>query len=209
VRVADDKRPQLDVTAVMTQIVGIWAKSKEESYVNFEREYDNVVELMESHRYKDANVRLDKILDMDEKQSRAWFYKSLLPILEKENVIYKGNSVNVVKLSRITNSGVVRQYLKNCGLKSWQVKPFLDYYRKTDFLFEQHMRYLDKAIENATNEERLAFLEEHKKKRIKWQKQRIRKRKFATFGWLLLLAMVVAGCGFALWWFVFKEGLFW
>jgi hypothetical protein len=206
VRVADDK-PQFDVTAVLTQIMGVWSETREEksSGVDLSKEYDFVMKLMENHKYVDAQERLDKILDFDETQSRAWFYKSLLPVLENENVAFKGKYVNIVKLSQVTNRSVISTYLSRCGLKPWQHKQFMEYYRKTDFLFEQHMRDLNRAIEHAQTETLINFLLEHKEKRIKWQKQKLRKRNLATFGWIFLMFAVIAGCCVAVWFLVLKD----
>jgi len=206
VRVSDDKQPQFDVTAVLTQILGLWVST--DDAVDYTREYEQITELMEGHRYVDAKKRLDRILEADETQSRAWFIKSLLPILEREGVLYKGSYINIVKLSQITDRRVIHMYLKHCGLKPWLHKQFLAYYRSTDFLFEQHMQSIDKAIEHSTTEERIAFLKEHKAKRIAFQKRKLRKRSLANFGLIALLFAVVAGGCVALWYFVFKQGIF-
>jgi hypothetical protein len=206
VRVADDKQVQFDMTATLTRIMEVWTSHS--GATDFAREYQIVADLMEKHRYLDVKKRLDRILEVDSTQARAWFYKSLLPILENESVLFKGSYVNIVKLSQITDRRVVRMYLKRCGLKSWQHKSFLSFYRSTDFLFDQHMRYLDKAIEFSHTEERIKFLKEHKEKRIMWRKKRLRRRNLGTWGLIFLLFAVIAGCFAAVWYFYIEQGIF-
>lgn len=196
VRVADDT--QLDSATIISHIAQIWPRVRNDDFTS---EYERIRDLIENHKYTDAMRRLDRILEKDNTQARAWFYKSLLPILERETVLFKGCYINIVKVSQITNRNTLRMYLKHCGLRRWQQRKFLDYYRSTDFLFEQHMKYLDKAIEHASTDERIAFFKEHKEERQRMQKRKLRRRKAGTWGLILLLVAVLAGAGLVFWYF--------
>lgn len=208
VRVSDDKRPQIDISVAISQMMGLWVSSNAKDKVDISEEYKYVAMLMENHRYVDAKKRIDKILSVDATQSRAWFYKSLLPVLEQESILFKGSYINIMKLSQITKRQIVHKYLRLCGLKPWHHRAFLKHYRSTDFLYEQHMKHLDNAIQYESSQERLDFLKEHKQKRIEMQKRKLRRRRLSTFGLITLLVLVFGGACLALWYFYFRQGIF-
>jgi len=198
VRVADDRSAQFNTEAILSQIVKLWPRVRSDDFTS---DYEKIKDLISEHKYVEANRQLSRILEMDNTQSRAWFYKSLLPILEQETVVFKGCHVNVVKVSKTTSRAHMRAYLRKCGLSGGRQKQFLDFYRSTDFLYVQHVKFLDKAIEHASTAERTEFFKTVKEKRVKLQKQILRRRRWSTIGLILLLAVVVGGACFAVWYF--------
>jgi len=200
VRIDDDSK-QYDPDVILSLITEMGDRVRTDG---FSGEYNEIKGLISANKYCEASERLDVILKQDETQARAWFYKSLLPIIEQENIFYKGCYINVVKVSQITNRKLLRQYLKGCGLSWLKINGFLDYYRSTDFLYEQSLGFLNKAIKHASTEERRTFLENHRYEFVRKQQRKLRLRGFATFGLIALLAAVVIGGAVVVW--IFLQG---
>jgi hypothetical protein len=206
VRVADDKAAaQFETTVILSQMMQIWPRVRSDDFTGT---YETINELIGKHKYVEARSRLNRILEKDHTQARAWFYKALLPILEQDTILFKGCYINIVTLSQIVKRDEVRMYLKHCGLPKWRHREFLDYYRSTDFLYEQQIKFLDKAIENASTEERKEYFQIVKKQRIKFQKKRIRRKWAENFGLILILGVVVVGVC-AIIWYGIRNHLVW
>ena len=205
VRVSDDKSEQFDTAVILNQIISLWPRVRKDDFTD---EYQSIKDLLSGHKFVAANKRLNAILQKDSTQSRAWFYKSLLPILEQETVSFKGCFVNVYKVSQITDRARLRVYLKNCGLGKWQQREFLSFYRSTNFLYQQQIKFLDKAIEHASTEDRIAFFTKHKTEVVKRHEQKLRRRNFVTWALILTLFGVIAGA-IVLAWFVSQGAFSW
>lgn len=201
-RVASD----IDTGAVLNHISQLWPRVRKD---DFTTAYQNIKDLLSEHKFVEASKTLNSILEKDNTQARAWFYKTLIPILDQETVLFKGHYVNVVRVSKITTRSQLRVYLKNCGLSKRKQREFLDYYRSTDFLFEQDMKYIDKAIEHASTNERRAYFIDYKSQRIKNQKRMLRRRAFMTWGLISLLFAATVGMICVFWYFYGAEILKW
>ena len=177
---------------------------------DFTSQYERIKELMSQHKYVEASRKLDNILEKDHTQARAWLYKSLLPILDQETILFKDRYyVNVVKVSKTTTRKQCRMYLRSCGLSRRKQREFLDYYRSTDFLYQQDIKYINKAIEHASTAERRTYFTEFRKQRIKAQKRMLRRRAFVTWGLIAILAGVTVGMVAVFWYFFGVDILKW
>lgn len=202
VRVLNDPQSQFDSEAIVNQIAQIWPRVRSD---NFTAEYEKIRALIDVHKFLDAKKRLDVILEKDETQSRAWFYKSMLPILDQETVLFGGYHINVVRVAQITDRKLLRQYLKSCGLRSRQRKKFMSFYRSTDFLYEQQIKYVDKAIKHTKSDDRHTFFQNFKEELIAAQQKKIRRKRFSNGGLIVLLAVSVVGLLVAGWIFVVRD----
>ena len=198
VSVEDGDDPQYAVTAILGHIAEMGARKQTDE---FSGAYKQIKDLIAKHNYIQANERLDQILARDERQARAWFYKSLLPIIEQEVIVFKGYQIDIIRVAQISNRKQLHAYLKYCGLSLRHQKSFLDYYRRTDFLYEQNMKYLDNAIRCAASKEREVFLGEQKRDRIAAQRRKRRRERWGTVGLVLLLCAVLVGGAIAFWYF--------
>jgi uncharacterized Zn finger protein (UPF0148 family) len=170
---------------------------------DFDSQYAAIERLIKQHRYVDASEELDEILIQDKKQARAYYYKALLPVLEKNEIKYYGRYVNVEILSKITSRVETAKYLTYCGLPTFRHRGFLKLYASTDLLFEQRSKYIDLAIANASTPERVAFFTSEKSRLNKIQRSKIRKHKTSTT-LLVGLCVVVAGVLLVLTWQMIK-----
>ena len=156
-----------------------------------EDKYESVKKLVEKHEYRAANDVLNEILREDEKESRAWFLKSLLPVLEQESVLYHGCYINISLYSKLTKKEDITMYLDMCGLSRVRHRGFRAFYRSKDFLYEQQLKFIDNAIECASPERR-EYFEKEKKEIIDKQKRKNRKifwtNMFVVLGFTALVA---------------------
>jgi DNA-directed RNA polymerase subunit RPC12/RpoP len=113
---------------------------------NIEKLYRRAYELVQNHKFVQANKVLNEIIEEDPKQSLAWYLKSMLPILEQESIIWRGRFVNLNIYARLTTNKQAVEYLRGCGLGWLARKHFRDFYRSKDFLFEQRVEFIDNAI---------------------------------------------------------------
>lgn len=197
----------VDVGEMINYISELGSRVRKDDFTSM---YERIKDLMSAHKYVEASKKLDAILEKDHTQARAWFYKSMLPILDQETILFKDKYyVNVVKVSRTTTRAQMRRYLKSCGLSRFKQREFLDYYRSTDFLYQQDIKYINKSIEHASTAERRAYFIEYKKQRIKAQKRMLRRRALVTWGLIAILAAATAGMVAAFWTFFGADILSW
>jgi DNA-directed RNA polymerase subunit RPC12/RpoP len=185
-RTGDDR--YFSTTAIIQNINMLGTRIRGDS---FNSRYELITQNIERHAYIEAAVALNRILEEDITQARAWYYKALLPVLEQESVLYAGCYINVKIISQITDRRLIHKYLTNCGLPRWRHKHFMAYYGSMDFLYEQQIRFIDKAIEHASTPERKDFMKKRKKEIQRREDRKIFVRGFSTFMWLLLLAGTV------------------
>ena len=200
IRVTGRDSEQYNVVNIVNQIIELSSTHAEVHHntVNnnmvsrgqgFEDMYERTKILVEQNKFVEASRVLDNILDKDIRQPRAWFYKALLPILDKEEVVYKGCLVNVRVISKITDRRLIREYLKHCGLPWYHHRGFMEFYGSTDFLYEQYLKYTARAIEYSTSKEQKEFFENHKKQMAKRHKS----RQTRIFVGNLFLTVLLAG----------------
>ena len=159
----------------------------------FNNTYKNAKNLIEQHKYTEANNLLNGILAEDQSQARAWYYKSILPILEQESVLYHGHYINIHILSQITKDKHVKSYLSSCGLPRLQHAGFMRFYGSMDFLYEQQLKFLDKAVEYASTPERKEFFINQKDIAINRQKKKLLNRSWGNFFLITLLLATIVG----------------
>ena len=149
----------------------------------FENKYKRAIHLIERNEYRHANDVLNEILHDDPAESRAWFYKSLLPILEQESVLYCGCYINLTVYKSLTKNDAITEYLNQCGLPKYKHSRFRRFYGSADLLYEQQMKFIDKAIENAIPT-RAEFFKAEKEKIIERQKRKEKRKTAANIGLL-------------------------
>ena len=160
---------------------------------SFDSMFQRAKDFIEQHKYAEANKILNEVLEEDHTQARAYFYKSLLPVLEQESIMYKGCYINIIVLAQITNRHEISAFLTECGLPWYRHSKFMRFYGSVDFLYEQQLKFLDKAIEHASTKERRNFFSEQKKLVIKKHRSKLRRTRIGNFLLILLLAAVVIG----------------
>jgi len=143
---------------------------------NFSELYEKAKALIGKNNFFEANGLLNDILKSDPDQARAWFYKSLLPILEQRSVLYRGCNVNLDILVRFKKQAAIRKYLIECGLSWNQRRSFMRLYGSADFLHEQQLKFLRKAVETASAPERRKFFEQQLKIAIRRGKIKRRRK---------------------------------
>lgn len=185
-----------DAENIISQIFELGVKRVRKD--NLHVHYEKAKNLIEDNKMVEANELLNSILKEDPTQSRAWFYKSLLPILEQESILFGGHYVNICILSRLIKSDEITKYLAECGLTWVQRRKFMKFYRSTNFLYEQRLKFVDKAIDNASTPERKAFFEKQKAEAIKENDSKLRRRAVVNFLLLGLLVVVAVSAAVVL-----------
>ena len=190
IRVVGEGDEQYNTEYIINQILelGVGRKRKD----SFDADYKRAKGLIEQHRYFEANELLNEILTEDSTQARAWYYKSVLPVLEQESIVYRGCYINIHVLSRITKREHIKSFLSGCGLSWYHHAGFMKFYGSIDFLYEQQLKFLDKAIEHASTLERKEFFIKQKNIAIKEQKRKLRNRSYGNFFLISLLVAVTA-----------------
>jgi len=190
IRVVGEGAEQYNTENIVNQILelGIARMRKDD----FDKSFERAKDLIQQHKYAEANNVLNEILDSDETQSRAWYYKSLLPVLEQESVVFRGCYINIPVLAKINKRDQIAEYLTSCGLSWYQQRAFMKFYGSTDFLYEQQLRFLDKAIEYASTPDRKDFFTKQKSIAIARQRRKLRNRRIGNFFLIVLLIGTVA-----------------
>ena len=161
-----------------------------------EDKFDKAKHFILRGQYKSAKEVLDQILVKEPKLARAWFLKSVLPVLEQDSVLFKGHYVNLSRISKMTKVEEVYDYLKTVGVPFYQRRSFIRWYQSNDFLYEQQIKFLEKAIEFSQGEERAQY-ETEMKLLVAEQKRKLKKDTlvvlllFGGFGVVSIIAMAV------------------
>ena len=200
IRVVGEGSEQYNIANILSQFTRLdMDRIRKDS---FDKLYERVKVFIEQGKYVEASTVLNNILDEDKTQARAWFYKSLLPVLEEDTVMFRGYPINVRVISQITNRQMISMYLKDCGLPRRQHAEFMRFYGSTDFLHNQTMKFLDKAIEHASSDERRAFFKTQKETAIEYHKHNMRVQRRETMMWILLAFGVLVGATIFGVWFI-------
>ena len=195
IRVVGEGSEQYNIANIVSQFVQLnYENARKDS---FDSRYERTKVLIEQGKYVEASAVLNKILEDDVTQSRAWYYKSILPVLESDDVKFRGHLINVRVISKLTNKKMITMYLNDCGLHRRHHAEFMRFYGSTNFLHDQTIKFLDKAIEYASSNERREFLGKQKNNVMTFYKKNLRKRRAENIAWTLLalgtLAVVIIG----------------
>jgi len=186
IRIVGQDAEQYNIANIVSQIVRL---ADPES--DFDKQYERAKVFVEQGKYIDASDVLNKVLDKDVTQARAWFYKALLPVLEQTEIRYKDCTVNIAVVSQIHDRKLLNKYLESCGLSFSQRIGFMKFYGSRNFLYEQTYMFLDKAIKYANSEEERDFYEKQKQNAKEIFAKGKRKKWIANFLWAGLLLMTV------------------
>ena len=116
---------------------------------NFASKYQHAKNLIEKNSFIEANKTLNEIIKSDYSQARAWFLKSQLPILEQDSIVFEKVYINANSFARLKTKEDMSLYLSKCGLPYKSHSAFIKYFNSKDFLYEQQLSFIDKAIELA------------------------------------------------------------
>ena len=163
--------------------------------------YALALDLIRKSRYTAAMDILTQILAEDDKQARAWFYKSLLPVLEQESILFHGTYVNLGIVSKLKTSDEIYAYLKRIKVPFYRRRAFVKWYRSNDFLYEQQIKYIDKAIEHGNEMEKDFFIQQ-RETMARDKRRKVRRRRFENALLFGLLAKVTIGATIAVLWYI-------
>ena len=152
-------------------------------------------------RYSDALLTLEQILTEEPTSYRAWYLKSVLPIITQATHEFEGHSIdiNIVHHLNRKSAPELNSYLQKCGMNKATTKRFIRHYVKSDFLFTQQIMYLDCAIEFAPSERR-AFFQLERETLTRNKNRMKRPSRIAKIAILVLTALGIASTTFAILW---------
>lgn len=157
----------------------------------FDTEYERAKYLIRNHNYNEASVLLNTILANDITQARAWYYKSLLPVLDQGSVKFRGSIVDIQTVAKLVKRNEINEYLEQCGIGLFARRAFMNYYATGGFLYEQQKRFLNDAIQYASTPKRREFFKQKRQDiNSNWQ-NRVMRRNLIRF--FFITAFIVCG----------------
>ena len=184
-----ESKPSADIEEILVRLFE----------TNVEDQYAEAKRLMLKGQHVRASEVLDQILKANPKAARAWFLKSMLPILDKDTVLYKGHYVNLTRVSKLKTVDQVHDYLAKLGVPFFRRRGFIRWYQSTDFLYEQQVKFLEKAIEFADAKDKKVYQAEMDS--LVGKRNRKKRRETLTLVILFGLFLVAGGVaiGFMMW----------